>query len=437
MSGPRQFGFAIAVVATAVMAAACGGRVETVPITKPRPTAPMQPAATSTAGEATPEARFESARATATAYVQALAAGNPQVSAALAAPADTAGAASLVGLSTWLHRLPLTDVTLEASPVYLLDDDIHSGVLLAIAARFGKEPRSTPVPIGERVLELELRGGRWVVIADRSADSDTPATGLSVLRTARVALGTRSVVIYPSDTEKLSAAQIIAVVDALTASFGETFGTAPATERPVVVVTRNAAQLRRVCNCRSTGAIALQLGDVIYVDNQAWRRGDGIARGAVIAHELAHLFVHAQTGENPDRAVPYSLYEGIAMVEYDRYLRRYSVGLPLAALQAAYRSGYDSAGTWRITESGWHLRSPEDIDLAYLDAYALVQTIIRRHGGLAAVYRLIDEFRREQVGYPDSFTTTQLDRVFRRALHVGFASVEREARRDVARHAGQ
>ena len=94
--------------------------------------------------------------------------------------------------------------------------------------------------------------------------------------------------------------------------------------------------------------------------------------------------------------------------------------------------GYPSAATWRITRRGWGLTGGRS-QLAFEDALAIAHVIEASHGGPAAVIRLGKWFK--AIALPagaGTYSTAQLDRAFRAALGVSFATVAGEARSYVA-----
>ena len=100
--------------------------------------------------------------------------------------------------------------------------------------------------------------------------------------------------------------------------------------------------------------------------------------------------------------------------------------IPLLGLRRLYASGFPSEQLWLRRQTDWGLGNVAAIQYAYLDAMTMVQQIVHRHGGVAALRRLGEAF--QSSGGRRDLTPAELGAAFRRALGVPFAAVVAAAR---------
>ena len=365
--------------------------------------------------------RYRLARPVAERWIQLLAA--HRTGAALEAPTGEASRRSLNELAAWLNRLPLSQLRVVASDVPVRDRNA-SGVLLTLTGRLGRAPSSIWLDMGQRALEVRDTGNGWKVADDISAGAGITVvrSGLGAIPSARYVLGNDSVVVDASDRDPAGAASAAAVADRAVPYLRTRYPDRVAMERPVIFLVPDWPTAQSVANAVFPHELlGVDWRDLVYIDDAAWQSEPVAYQGAAIVHELTHV---ATTGIV--RGTPESMVEGIARYEEAAYLRRSGARLPLGTLVAAYRRGYPSLHRWtQRLEPVWGLSNQSAIALAYDDGFAVVQAVIDRHGGVAALRRLGAAFRRRASG--GDFTPADVGAVFRSALGVSFEQVVREA----------
>jgi len=350
-------------------------------------------------------------------YLAAAALRAPTVAHHMTSPDSARARRRLRGMERWLHQLAPSRLELYTSRYHTDDTNDRTGVRVQVRVRFGKRPLSHVVDAGEFVVDTSAGS----VVGGRMLD---PNNQLDAMRHPYTDRGSYGTVIYGERDLADEAAQLLAVAESEGPRLHGQFGGGRGIAQPVLVLAKSQAQLTKTCSCTPTeNVLGLEKGGIVYVLLPAWRRSQEIVRQSVVVHELTHaatrhLFL------NSDR-VPLSLIEGIAEYEEQAYAGRQSYWASLDGLEAVYRRGYDSLSRWRSAEDMWGLHGAA-IDLAYDDAYVITLMVVERHGGTAALRRLLSGFATD-ASIVNGPRRAQLDQVFRHATGATFTQVSAEA----------
>jgi len=114
------------------------------------------------------------------------------------------------------------------------------------------------------------------------------------------------------------------------------------------------------------------------------------------------------------------------MYEEDRWRRDHRIWPISYDRLGDFYAGVDSIQLWQRRWSDWGLRNLLGIHYAYLDAMAMVQTIVDRHGGVDALRRLAAALPRR--GVSQGFSQNDIRAAFLSALGVSFEQVVSETR---------
>ena len=354
-------------------------------------------------------------------YLTALAEGNGAEADTMAAPAGAAAAKRLEQLRAWFGALPVARAAATASPAARPSSSPapDRAVAVALRARLAGSPATDRVPLGTRVLLLAPANGRWRVADDVTADPSVGVqpSGLDAVRQPRVMRGANATVIYGAGARR-EAAEIRKLAAAAAPDLHGTYGGGPAAAHPLILAVEDSTQADQVMG-RDVGQV-LPAGSVsgpfAYVFLRQYRRIDPVSRGAMMTGLMTHLATQRSLGRAPT-----SLRAGVDAYEQNRYLNSRGYGLPLDRIAAAYPA-YPTLDRWTTRQPLWGLNGPAQ-QLAGQDALAMVHVILTRHGGAPALRRLGRAF--DHTG--SDITPADVQRAFRRALGVSFASVVSEA----------
>ena len=405
----------------AVVLGGCSGGSPSATSSGPGPTVPSVSQPPASQPPLPPPAH--AALAVARRYLTALADGEDARAQALAAPDGADAGRRLDALKASLEDLAIARSAGGASAASRPSSAAAGdrAVAVALRARLAGKPPSAWMPLGTRVLLLSSRGGRWRVADDvtRDASVGVQPTGLAALGRPRVMRGSNATVVYGAGARR-QAAEIRRLADAAAPDLHGTYGGGTAAAHPVIFAVDDAAQAdqlsgRDVGQVLPAGSVA---GPFAYVFLHQYRRIDPVSRGAVITALMTHL----ATAPSLHHA-PTSLRAGVDAYEQNRYLNRRGYVLPLDRIAAAYPR-YPTLRRWTTREPLWGLNGGAQ-QLAGQDALAMVHVILTRHGGAPALRRLGRAF--DHTG--SDTTADDVQRAFRRALGVSFASVLDEAHR--------
>ncbi len=381
------------------------------------PSGPSPAAAMSTAQ------RFRGAEPAVERYIRAIALNRPMDVQQVVQPASTyADQQTLSDLTTWFGRLPIGAVRMKAHPVKVRDADAV-GVRVSIEARFAPKPLSTWIKLGDRIMLAHWFANSWRVEADIS---DRPsvnlrAYGLGLFDQPTVLTGDHTNVVYEASEAQDDANQILSDADEVVPRLTALFGRGRAAAHPVIFVVDSKDQGEALSGARLGRAEVPQgfvLNGFCYIDWPEWDPGNVIERDGTIAHELTHVASWALLGR-----APHSMFEGLAMVEEDRFLRGLGYHIPLADISQAYGRGFPSITFWRTRITDWHQGDPAVVNLGYQDAQAMMAVILQ-HFGAGGIGRLAHAFTAMHASQHGLvYSEAQVREAFQRSLGVSFDQV--------------
>ncbi len=378
----------------------------------------------------TPFDRYRLAAPTAVRYARALALGRSSAAGALADPGGAAGSA-LAALGARLRGLPIAAA--RATPSFPSstghDGADEAAVALELRARLSRAAPSEWVLLGRRVLLLHRSAGAWKVTGDLTSQIGIAPTGLFLYTHPALISGQHATVVFGPGTARGAARQIVAEADRVAPGMVARYGGGPAAERPLIFLVNGRAQGEQLSGTRidgSTTPLGTVSGNFTYVFLRPYQQGSALERNGSIVYLMTLLAARFNLFHAPE-----SLVTGVAAYEQNAYLNTKGYIVPLDRIAAAY-PGYASAATWRVTRRGWGVTGSRS-QLAFEDALAIAHVIEASHGGPAAVIRLGKRFKAIRLPAAGGrYSTAQLDRAFRAALGVSFATVAGEAHSYVA-----
>jgi hypothetical protein len=277
------------------------------------------------------------------------------------------------------------------------------------------------------MLRLDSRPGGWRITDDvtKAREGRLTAYGFGAAARPEALSGARATVVYSAANDRASAEAILKTADGVVGTLWRDYGGGRAAQRPVLFLVDNRKQAERLAHIQ-LGIVrtpaGFQYSSYAYVDLTEWSALDSRDQQSMVVHELTHVASRAWA-----YGAPHSLAEGVAMYEEDAWrLRHHYPAIHLVPLRAYYRQGFPSLPIWEQRVTDWGLADPNAVDACYMDGMTMVQQIVKRHGGVAALKRLgrafTDMHARRQ------FTATQVETAFQRSLGVSFQQVVDEAR---------
>jgi hypothetical protein len=302
---------------------------------------------------------------------------------------------------------------------------------VTVFVRFGNAPYTAWIKATERTLRLDSRPGGWRVTDDVTTDprkGRLTAYGFGAAARPEALSGDRATVVYSAANDRASAETILKTADGIVGTLWREYGGGRAAQRPVLFLVDNRRQAERLAHIQ-LGIVrtpaGFQYSSYAYVDLTEWAGLDSRDQQSMIVHELTHVASRAWA-----YGAPHSLAEGVAMYEENRWrLQHHYPAIHLVPLRAYYRQGFPSLPIWEQRATDWGLADPYAVNACYMDGMTMVQQIVKRHGGVAALKRLGQAFTAMHAGR--QFAATQVETAFQTALGVSFEQVVREARASV------
>jgi hypothetical protein len=325
-------------------------------------------------------------------------------------------------LGRWLAGLQASNVSVNVSSYSDGGDGSPASTIeTTLFARFGRRPYSAQVPAG--TIEFRVHGGS-LLSAHRLDHED-----LAWYVHPHSVHGTLATVVYGSPDQRSAAAEMVAVADGQAPNLRATFGGGGAIRRPIIMIVPSIPALAGVCGCDpGHDVMGMERYGRVYIVLKVWRRAQPVMQRSCIVHELTHVAMRPSADVGTG-AVPTSLKEGTAEYEEQLYAGHEGYYKALEDLAAAYGRGYSSLHTWSRWGMQWGMTNPRQVELGYDDAFAVVATVVRSHGGVAAVRRLVRQFKQMDASYAVPLTRRQLNGAFRRATGATFDTVSAEAHR--------
>jgi hypothetical protein len=411
----------LAVVLVAALACGCsGGKGDEVtqvgPSCSTPPASPDQPAARLVAD----------ARRAAVTYVRLIARHHYDSAEAAILPCSPAEKRSLLGLWKFMAGMPVGGARVNADTTRINRQDATATAQLSIFVRFGHDPASVWVKAATRSLKLQLHGERWLVAADvtRAAGGDLAAYGFSSFSRPVFYDGSRATVVASAGADDAEARFILRVADAAVPEIWSRLGDGKAARRPLIFLVESKRQGERLAHIdlgKVRTPAGWQYSAFTYVDMPEWEQLDEDSQQSMVVHELTHVATRSWLS-----GAPHSLVEGVAMYEEDRWRRDHRIWPISYDRLGDFYAGVDSIQLWQRRWSDWGLRNLLGIHYAYLDAMAMVQTIVDRHGGVDALRRLAAALPRRGVSQGSS--QNDIRAAFLSALGVSFEQVVSETR---------
>jgi hypothetical protein len=323
-------------------------------------------------------------------------------------------------LGRWLAGLEASDISVNISSYSDGGDgSAVSTIETTLFARFGRRPYSPQVPAGS--VEFRVRAGS-LLSAHRLDHQD-----LAWYQHAHSVHGALATVVYGSPEQRSAATEMVAVADDQAPNLQAAFGGGGAIRRPIIMIVPSISALAGICGCDpGHDVLGMERYGRVYIVLSVWRSAQSILQRSCIVHELTHVAMRP-SADVGNGAVPTSLKEGTAEYEEWLYAGHENYYSSLEDLQAAYGRGYSSSHTWSLWGTQWGMSDAHRIDLGYDDAFAVVAAVVRSHGGVAAVRRLVRQFKRMDASDTVPLTRRRLNVAFRRATGATFDTVSAEA----------
>jgi hypothetical protein len=373
-----------------------------------------------------PKQQLAEAKSTLVAYVSAIAAHHYDTAEAAILPCKPGQRTSLTKLWKFMAGMPAGKARIKATVKRGKPWPGTATADVTLYVRFGERNTSVWVKAARRQLLLHRRGAHWTITADltRKNGGDLAAYGFASYERPTFLNGRRATVVYSAASFDGDAQAILHTADAAVGPIWRRFADRAAPKRPLIFLVLRQHQGERLAHItlgKVRSFAGWEYSSFTYVNLPAWENLDDEDQQSMIVHELTHVATRSWL----DKA-PHSLVEGIAMYEENDWRREHHM-FPIGydQLGLVYREGLPTIELWRRLWTDWGLASPLAIHYAYLDAMAMVETIVDRHGGVPALKRLAAAFRARSSG--DEYSAADVESAFSSALGVSFSQVAAEA----------
>jgi hypothetical protein len=371
------------------------------------------------------------ARQAAIAYVDDVAAHNFTAAERATEPCDRTQYGRIRGLWKFMAGMPAGTSRVTATARKANAWPGSADVNVTVYVRFGRRPYSSWITAAARTLRVDSRPGGWKITTDLTEKRHGKLSAYGFQSYARpiVLSGRRATVVFSSQSDEGEARAILHVADGVVGTLWKMYGGGRAARRPILFLVTDRHQAEKLAHIQLGGGrtpAGFQYSSYAYIDMPEWEKVPPSYERSMIVHELTHVASRAWLTD-----APHSLVEGVAMYEENLWRMQHHQGrLDLVDLAEYYRHGFPSLEIWRRRVTDWGLRSPYAVDACYMDGMVMVQQIVARHGGIAALRRLGEAFARERGGR-EGFTAGEVDAAFASALAVSFDQVASEARASV------
>jgi hypothetical protein len=393
--------------------------------------APFTPTGAPSCGPNTDSGTLAAARAAAVAYVNDIAMHRYNAAATAIEPCNHREDIAVHRLWDFMAGLPAGQAKVHVRATKARPWPGAARVDVTVFVRFGKAPYTAWIKATGRTLRLDSRPGGWRVTDDvtkRPRQGRLMAYGFGAAARPEALSGTRATVVYSAANDRASAAEILKTADGVVGTLWREYGGGRAAQRPVLFLVDNRKQAERLAHIQ-LGIVrtpaGFQYSSYAYIDLTEWDSLDSRDQQSMVVHELTHVASRGWAYGGP-----HSLAEGVAMYEENAWrLQHHYPAIHLVPLRAYYRQGFPSLPIWEQRVTDWGLADPNAVNACYMDGMTMVQQIVKRHGGVAALKRLGQAFTAMDAGR--QFTAAQVETAFQRALGVSFEQVASEARASV------